>query len=113
MSKFKKAMEVCAVEIMIGGGFLITGVLCAIAGTYDGAAVCGVVAIVAGVIGVLQWRKQTRRLGLSEAVAIATATQPQNRKPAKAPPPLESPFPKRRVTKPRRVVKAKKKAARK
>lgn len=93
--KVKKIIEACAVEIMVGGGFFITGVLCVIAAVYDGALVCAAVAVVAGIIGRMQWKKHT---GARPAASVAAAF------PAK---------PKRKPVKPRKVTKAKKKPARK
>lgn len=94
MSTFKKVLEVCAVEVMVGGGFLITGVLCAIAGAYDGALVCAAVATVAGVIARMQWK---RRASPIADMSVRISVEPTKRKPSK----------------PRRIVKAKKKVTRK
>ncbi len=100
MDKIKKVIEACAVEIMIGGGFFITGVLCLIAGAYDGAAVCAGVATVAGIIGRMQWKRRARPI--ANVTVRLNLVDESKAKPNR---------PKTKPATPRKVVKPKKKTA--
>lgn len=92
MKTSKKILDTCAPEAMIFGGFLITGALCLATESYDGAAVCAGVAVLAAVVA---WRRFTK----------AGAVEPENRLPE------PSTVSKRKPAKPRKVTKAKKKPA--
>ena len=109
MSTFKKVLQVCAVEVMVGLGFLITGVLCLIVESYDGALVCAAVATVAGVIARMQWNKRPMSKAEHDALSGGTPYCAQPDLPAKP----KRNRPKSKPSKPRRVVKAKKKTTRK
>lgn len=82
MSTFKKLTEVCAVEMMVGLGFLITGILCLATGAYDGALVCSVVAVVAGILARMRWVRPAENE--SRAVYVATPVPAKPRKVVKS-----------------------------
>lgn len=78
MKTFKKVLEICAVEAMVGGGFFVVGLLCLYSGIYDGAAVSALAALGALVLGFMRWRK------LSGMPAPRGLTPPPARRAVKA-----------------------------
>ena len=52
MKILKKILDTCAPEVMILGGFLITGALCLSAQEFAGAVVCFSVAIMAALVAI-------------------------------------------------------------
>ena len=96
MATIKEFFKLCAVEMLVVGGFFIVGILCLCAGAYDGAVVSGIASAIAGVLAYVRWRKlsyvgKTFTLGYRGMGSdVVTVTKPQ-------------------PVKPRRVIKAKKK----